>query len=207
MGKGQKFYVVWKGRQPGIYANWAQCETQVKGFPDAQFKAFATRAEAEEALAGQYDDYKGQPTINQQRLLQVGPPVVPSYSVDAACSGYPGPVEYRCVKTDTREEIFRQGPYANGTNNIGEFLAIVHALALFTKKNIALPLYSDSELAIEWVKTKQCRTNLAQDSRNAELFDLIARAEKWLKENTYTIPVLKWNTEAWGENPADFGRK
>ncbi len=207
MSKGQKFYVVWKGRQPGIYPTWAQCEAQVKGFPEAQFKAFATQVEAERALAGQYDDYKGQPAINQQRLLKVGPPVMPSYAVDAACRGYPGPVEYRCVKTDTREEVFRQGPYNNGSNNIGEFLAIAHALALFTQNNITWPLYSDSELAIEWVKARRCRTHLAPDASNAELFDLIARAEKWLKENRYAIPVLKWDTEAWGENPADFGRK
>ncbi|MCE1155298.1 MAG: ribonuclease H, partial [Bacteroidales bacterium] len=42
---------------------------------------------------------------------------------------------------------------------------------------------------------------------NAVLFDLIARAEKWLADNRYSTRIMKWQTEAWGEIPADFGRK
>ncbi|MGB0789138.1 MAG: ribonuclease H, partial [Marinirhabdus sp.] len=43
--------------------------------------------------------------------------------------------------------------------------------------------------------------------KNKPLFELIARAEKWLRTNTYTTKVVKWETRAWGEIPADFGRK
>jgi ribonuclease HI len=207
MNKPVKFYTVWQGRQPGVYATWADCEAQVRGFPNAQFMAFRTRAEAEQALHGAYADYKGKSLVNQQRLLEVGPPVLPSWSVDAACSGSPGPVEYRGVDVESGRQVFHQGPFPNGTNNVGEFLAIVHALALLARKGSELPVYSDSESAIEWVKVRECRTTLARVESNAELFALIARAERWLRDNRSRSRVLKWETEAWGENPADFGRK
>jgi ribonuclease HI len=207
MNKPVKFYTVWQGRQPGVYATWADCEAQVRGFPNAQFMAFRTRAEAEQALHGAYADYKGKSLVNQQRLLEVGPPVLPSWSVDAACSGSPGPVEYRGVDVESGRQVFHQGPFPNGTNNVGEFLAIVHALALLARKGSELPVYSDSESAIEWVKVRECRTTLARVESNAGLFALIARAERWLRDNRSRSRVLKWETEAWGENPADFGRK
>lgn len=100
------------------------------------------------------------------------------------------------------------GPFNNGTNNIGEFLALVHGIALLKSKNMdSLPIYSDSKIAMSWVKKKQCRTNITFDSSNKEILDLIRRAEKWLEENSYKNPLLKWETKAWGEIPADFGRK
>jgi len=146
-------------------------------------------------------------SLSQARLLEIGDPVLPSYSVDAACSGNPGLLEYRGVDNETGREIFHQGPSEQGTNNVGEFLGLVHALALLKKRDITLPLYSDSENAIAWVKAKRCKTRLERDERNAELFDLIERAEAWLKDNEYANDILKWETEAWGEIPADFGRK
>ena len=51
-----KFYVVWQGREAGIYDSWAACEAQVKGVA-AKYKGFATRAEAEAALAADPEDY------------------------------------------------------------------------------------------------------------------------------------------------------
>lgn len=209
MGKKQKFYVVWKGRKTGVFANWDACSAQVTGFPDAEYKSFETLAAAQKAFHGEYEEYKGKhvPNLSQKRLIEIGPPILASYCVDAACTGNPGPVEYRCVHTETEQEVFRQGPFEHGTNNIGEFLAIVHALALFKKDNIALPIYSDSENAISWVRDKRCKTLLIGGEKNAELFALIERAEKWLAANEYANGILKWRTEAWGEIPADFGRK
>ena len=135
------------------------------------------------------------------------PYIVDSIAVDAACSGNPGDMEYRGVYVPTRQEIFRIGPFPEGTNNIGEFLAIVHGLALLKKKNSSLPIYSDSANALLWVKNKKCKTKLQRNERNSPIFDLIERAEKWLETNTYTTPLLKWETRKWGEIPADFGRK
>ncbi|MCL5999143.1 MAG: ribonuclease H family protein [Chloroflexi bacterium] len=209
MAKKQKYYVVWTGRKPGIYTNWEECSAQVTGYPGQAYKSFESRDAAEKAYRGTYEDYMGQHVSNlsPQQLLEIGKPILASYSVDAACAGNPGPLEYRCVYTETGREIFKQGPFERGTNNIGEFLAIVHALALFKPQGITLPIYSDSENAISWVQEKKCKTNLQPDDRNATLFDLIARAEKWLAGNEYGNPILKWETEAWGEIPADFGRK
>ncbi|NOZ00158.1 MAG: ribonuclease H [Chloroflexi bacterium] len=209
-----KIYVVWKGRKPGIYASWAECEAQVKGYPDAQFKAFPTREMAEAAFHGAYEEYKGKASSLQQWLFAATKPVLPSLCVDAACSGSPGPVEYRGVVTETGEQVFRQGPFAGGTNNVGEFLAIVHALGWLENQGRDWPIYTDSVTAMAWVKKGRCGTKLARNAGNAPLFELIARAESWLQEHVAASPVrggaisiLKWDTNAWGEIPADFGRK
>jgi len=130
-----------------------------------------------------------------------------SMSVDAACSGNPGVMEYRGVYSKTGEEIFHQGPFKYGTNNIGEFLALVHGLALLKQKNSPLPIYTDSKTALAWVKLKKAKTKLEKNDSTDVLFDLIARAEIWLKNNKYTTVILKWETAVWGEIPADFGRK
>jgi ribonuclease HI len=128
-------------------------------------------------------------------------------AVDAACSGNPGPMEYRGVYLLTGQQIFHFGP-VYGTNNIGEFLAIVHALALMKQKGIRMTIYSDSRNALAWVKQKKCKTKLERTPKTEELFQMIERAENWLKTHTYAdIPLLKWETEEWGEVPADFGRK
>ena len=103
--------------------------------------------------------------------------------------------------------MFRKGVYSNATNNIGEFLALVHGLAFLKQHNSSIPIYSDSVNAIKWVEKKQCKTKLVKTKNNEEVFELIARAEKWLQENTYITPILKWETDVWGEIPADFGRK
>lgn len=205
----KKYYVVWKGRRTGLFSSWEECSAQVTGFTGAQYKGFATRRAAEEALRGSYADYQGRPAGMQSpaQLLRPGGPIPHSYCVDAACSGSPGPLEYRCVHTASRRLLFKQGPFADGTNNIGEFLAIVHALALLAEKDPQAPIYSDSATALAWVRAGKCNTRLAPGSRNAALFELIQRAEAWLADHSFANPLLKWDTNAWGEIPADFGRK
>lgn len=204
----QKYYVVWKGHTPGIYTSWVETEKQVKGFRAAQYKAFGSLKEAEAAYQSEYVAFKGKPSsLGKWRHASIKP-FLPSISVDAACNGSPGALEYRGVYTDSRGEIFRVGPFPDGTNNVGEFLAIVHALSWLQKYRKQLPIYSDSENGIAWVYTGKCRTNLKHTARNAPLFALIHSAENWLAENELADDsVLKWDTEMWGENPADFGRK
>lgn len=205
----RKFYVVWKGRTPGVYGSWAECEAQVKGFSGAQFKGFPTQAAAEQAFAGAYQDYAGKDRkpAPPRRSSGVPGPIPDSYSVDASCIGSPGPVEYRCVHTTTRKKLFSMGPLPGGSCNIGEFLALVHALALLGKKGISAPVYSDSTNAILWLAAKKCRTHVKQTDANAKLFELIARAERWLETASFENHVLKWDTRNWGEIPADYGRK
>ena len=203
----RKTYVVWKGRATGIFPDWESCARQVNGYPGAQYKAFATHLEAERALSRGYAAYAGRPASHQKWLFAPHPPQAQSYVVDAACSGSRGPVEFRGVDLRTGKLLFHQGPYQNGTNNIGEFLAIVHALRMLKDKNPGLPVYSDSHNAIGWVKAHRCKTWLKPDRSNAPLFKLIAGAERWLDEQAALNPVLKWDTRLWGENPADFNRK
>lgn len=211
MAKG-KYYVVWKGRNPGIFDNWVECKMQVEGQEGAKYKAFENRELAFEAFEKGYEGYIKTATAPKavtgvQPSASVGKPVWNSIAVDAACSGNPGKMEYRGVYTATGQELFHVGPMEQGTNNVGEFLALVHGLAFLKQKNSTLPLYSDSRNAISWVQKKKCKTLLERDSRNESIFDLITRAEKWLKENEYSTRILKWETSEWGEIPADFGRK
>ena len=206
-----KFFVVWEGKEPGIYRSWDECKRQIHGFEGAIFKGFATEAEAREAMVSPCWDYIGKKAKEKkpstEEIKKVGLPVLESLSVDAACSGNPGLMEYRGVYSKTGEEIFHQGPFRNGTNNIGEFLALVHGLAFLKQKNSTLPIYTDSKTALVWIKSKKAKTRLEKDETNAILFDLLARAETWLQNNEYTSRILKWETSTWGEIPADFGRK
>ena len=208
----EKFYVVWSGVNPGIYTSWTDCQLQTKGYEGAKYKSFETREEAEKAFESSPYEYikRSSPDAPAQKK-DVNAPlpssvVENSLAVDAACSGNPGAMEYRGVHVASRQEIFHFGP-VYGTNNIGEFLAIVHGLALLKQKGSSLPIYSDSRNAIGWVKKKKCKTLLERVPENEPIFDMIERAEKWLKTNTYTTPILKWETSEWGEIPADFGRK
>ena len=210
MGKKQKYYVVWKGVSPGIYDSWTDCQLQTKGYDGAQYKSFETLEEAEHAFASSPYHYIG---THGSALKTHNPKALPEnfdmncVAVDAACSGNPGPMEYRGVYLLTGQQIFHFGP-VYGTNNIGEFLAIVHALALMKQKGIRMTIYSDSRNALSWVKQKKCKTKLERTPKTEELFQMIERAENWLKTHTCSdIPVLKWETEEWGEVPADFGRK
>ena len=208
----KKFYVVWNGHKKGVFTSWKVCKKQIDGFEGAQYKSFADFNEAEIASTKNYADYIGKntkkPTLSSSEKASFGAPNLESISVDAACSGNPGKMEYRGVLTHNKQQIFIKGPFKKGTNNIGEFLALVHGIALLKSKNKEdIPIYSDSKIAMNWVKQKKCKTNMHFDASNRDLLDLIKRAEKWLKENTYKNPILKWETRAWGEIPADFGRK
>jgi ribonuclease HI len=208
----RKFYVVWKGRKTGIFTSWNVCKQQIDRFEGAQYKSFSDLEEAEIASKRNYSDYKGKdtqkPVLSASEKLKFGAPILESIAVDAACAGNPGVLEYRGVFTNNKQEIFRKGPYKNGTNNVGEFLALVHGIALLKSKNQEkIPIYSDSKTAISWIRQKKCKTKLEFNESNAILKDLILRAENWLKQNNFKNPILKWETKAWGEIPADFGRK
>jgi len=209
--KKQKHYVVWFGNPTGIFDSWKKCQAAIKGISGAQYKSFETYQEAKIAFNKEYKDYKGKgsdkKSLTKQELKKIGVPNLYSIAVDAASSGNPGKMEYRGVDTQTHQQLFYQGPFEQGTNNVGEFLALVHGLAHLKKINSDRAIYSDSKIAMGWVQRKKCNTKLKHTQKNNSLFELIFRAETWLKTHTYTTQVLKWETKAWGEIPADFGRK
>lgn len=232
----QKYYVVWNGPSPGVYSSWEACQEAVSGVSGAKYKSFKSQAEAEDAFEMGEEAYeeakacddstsnnsnKSGNSGNSSSSCDTSKPIRPAYNpaklpaeaireaiaVDAACSGNPGAMEYRGVYLADGKEIFHYGP-VHGTNNIGEFLAIVHGLALLKQKGLDnMPIYSDSVNAQLWVRKHHCKTTLVRNDQTEKLYQMIERAEAWLRNNTYKNPIIKWQTDKWGEIPADFGRK
>lgn len=200
--------MVWKGRQTGIFLNWSHCQDQIMGFPGAQYKSFSSKLEAEQAFRQPYANFVDK-TTKKKKTAPSGkstPPTIEALCVDAACSGNPGVMEYQGVMNKEGGQVFHK-KFPVGTNNIGEFLAIVHGLAWLKQHKSNLPIYTDSVNAMIWVDKAECKTKLAETAETEELYDVIRRAELWLKNNTFTTEILKWDTKTWGEIPADFGRK
>ena len=204
---------MWEGRSPGIYDSWEECKDQIDGFPGARYKAFPSQDAATEAFRGDSSEHIGvlkaiasynPVAVNYSAFPEI---ILDSIAVDAACSKNPGPVEYRGVDTKSGITLFKVGPLADGTNNIGEFLAIVHALALLKQKSPTMTIYSDSKIAQLWVMKRECKTKLERTPKTEKLLQDVDRAVAWLHNNTYQNKILKWKTEEWGEIPADFGRK
>jgi len=207
----KKYYVVWRGKEIGVFDTWAACEKQIKGVEGARYKSFSSKEMAERAFEGEMNDYLGRdfdkPKLSEEDLKRIGKPIAESLAVDAACSGNPGRMEYQGVDTKMGIMLFHGGPYEMGTVNLGEFLAIVHGLAYLKERKSNVPVYTDSKTAMKWVRDKKVNTKLERTRINSKLFDVVERAIKWLHLNEYSNKILKWETAAWGEIPADFGRK
>ena len=209
MAKKNKYYVVWNGHSPGIYTSWAECQKNISGVSNVRYKGFPRLEEAEAAYEDNPEEYwgkKGRSEANFESIDENPDIISNSLSVDAACSGNPGIMEYQGVYTVSGTQVFIK-KFPVGTNNIGEFLAIVHGLAYQKQHKLNIPIYTDSKIAMSWVKAKKCRSKLPLSAQTQGLFEVIKRAEDWLKNNTYAQPILKWDTKSWGEIPADFGRK
>ena len=201
--KKKKYYVVWEGNNMGVFNTWDECKLQTKNYKGAKYKSFENKEEAEAAYGMSYYDYMN----DKPKKNSNDPPNYNSISVDAASSGNPGIMEYQGVDTKSKKILFKQGPFKEATNNIGEFLALVHGLAFLKKLKNNQIIYSDSITAISWVKKKKCQTKLTPNENNKEVFKLIGRAINWLMTNSYDNQIVKWETKKWGEIPADFGRK
>lgn len=212
MAKKPKFYVVWKGRETGVFTSWEDCKAQTNGFDGAVFKSFESRELAEEAFNNSSFQYVGKnkkvvSSLSKEALALIGDPIEDAIAVDGAWDNTTGLVEYQGVYIKTGEVLFHVGPLEDGTINMVEFLAIVHALALSKQWHWKVPIYSDSKIALSWIRDLQFRTNHPRSEKNKKLFDMLERADKWINNNTFENELLKWETKAWGENPADFGRK
>ncbi|SFP58044.1 viroplasmin family protein [Salibacterium halotolerans] len=201
MAAKKKYYVVWKGRNPGIYDNWQECEKQVKGFAGASFKSFRSKAEAEQAF--QNGGAAAKVSADKEKSSYIEE----SISVDVGSHGNPGFVEYKGVYTKTGDVVFAHPGINKGTNNLGEFLAVVDALKYVKENNSDMPVYSDSDTAILWVKKNKANSSLARTQETEEIWRLVGEAEEWLRQNKPSNRILKWNTKAWGEIKADYGRK
>jgi len=209
-----KYYVVWAGWDTGVFDSWEDAKQQITGFKGARYKSFDSQAAAIKAYRGDPDEY-----ISVIRKIFTHPAAPVNYdaipeirqdalAVDGACAKNPGPMEYRCVRVATGEEVFHIGPLPDGTNNAGEYLALVHALAMLDKQGDHLtPVYSDSRTALSWLRRRGHKSTLKPTPANTRIFELLTRADKWVQTHEILNPVLKWDTDNWGEIPADFGRK
>ncbi|MWC27907.1 ribonuclease H [Paenibacillus sp. MMS18-CY102] len=230
---GSKHYVVWVGRKPGVYATWADCQKQTHKFEGAKFKSFESKAAAEAAFkagwetnwgqgkspagasasasaaGGRSTAYRSSPRAAASKAVAPDSLEIDydSISVDVGTSGNPGPTEYKGVDTQTGEVVFACGPIRKGTNNLGEFLAIVHALRYLQQLGSNKTVYTDSVNAMKWLNQKAVASTLVRDASTAEIWRLVDDAVQWLKTNKYENKVLKWQTKLWGEIKADYGRK
>lgn len=221
MNYSKRFYVVWKGRQPGVYDNIDDAMEQVDNYPGASFKSFGSAEEAADAYrrTASGDDRKDLDNLllnaARNNIPAAGKPdyfSIPGidldgWAVDASCLGNPGTMEYRGVELMSGRELFRVGPFMKSTNNIGEFLAIVHALAMMAQTGETHTIYSDSKTGMAWVRDRKIKTKLEETAENKKSFDMMRRALVWLNTHSYSAKIRKWQTEEWGEIPADFGRK
>lgn len=217
MVQNKKYYVVWEGREPGVYDDWDDAFEQIDGYPGARYKAFPSYDSAVAAFRGPISEQAAFLTKLASHVAPGG--LVRDYStipgirldaiaVDGACSRNPGPMEYRCVRVADGAEIFRKGPFQGGTNNIGEYLALIHAAAMLAQRgDTTTPIYTDSRTALAWVRNRRANTRVVATPENAPLLQIVARADAWIQSHDIPNPILKWDTDNWGEIPADFGRK
>jgi ribonuclease HI len=115
-------------------------------------------------------------------------------AVDGACSGNPGPAEYRIVDIATNKILFER-KIGIGTNNHAEFIGLCDAISKFPNETI----YTDSLTAISWVFKRKVNSK----HYHKEI-------DKWidmLKKISKFPNIVKWETKKFGEIPADFGRK
>jgi len=204
----QKFYTVWKGRRPGVYNSWDECKEQIHEFEGAVYKSFSNKQLADQAFLMNSKYYIGsdrEEKYGQSNLLDK--PMIDSLCVDGAWNSKTNAMEYQGVLFPNLERVFHAGPFDVGTNNIAEFLGIVHALTYCKNHPKISIIYSDSHTAITWIKKKKAATKIQNNEASAYVIEIVKRAENWLINNEYKTKILKWETKLWGENPADFGRK
>lgn len=212
-----QFYGVWIGRNPGVYDNWNDCKSQVDKFAGAKYKKLlsTTYNEAlnefnQNAITAVANSPKTT-TINNanKNHSNAGVPEKDVLTVDGASNGKN--CEFRAVWYPSNKEVFASKTYDGGTNNIAEFLGLIFALKYLIKNEMPLKVYTDSVTAMAWVRNGKANTTAHTTGKaTEELNNLITKSETFLRENKLLLSkaqILKWETKAWGEIPADYGRK
>ena len=203
----KKWHVVWEGRNPGIYDTWEECKAQVDGYTNARYKGFSSQEAAESAFKDGWEKHWGKKSKVQISASYPEEVQKNSIAVDVGCRGPHGPMEFRGINLIDNKMIFEYGPYDVGTSNIGEFLAIIEGLKYIARTGKHSVIYSDSKVAMGWVRKKVCNTTLEDNDKTMEIHAMIDSGLNWLRNNKYSCKIVKWNTAKWGEIPADYGRK
>ena len=155
----KKYYVVRNWKKIWIFSSRNECKESVNWFSDAKYKWFSSIENAEIALKEWWEKYYEVKNSKKKDVVKKEdiPFFAESIAVDAACSGNPWEMEYRGIDLQTWEEIFHE-KFKIWTNNIWEFLAIVHWLSYLWDDNRVI--YSDSRIAISWVNQWKCKTQV-----------------------------------------------
>jgi len=162
----KKFYVVWSGRQTGVFTDWATTQRAVDKYAGARFKSFPTRAEAEQAFgrggsAGVPPKTSGGRKAGTPRSKRSTPHTAHRFDVsiycDGACEPNPG-------NAGSGIAVYRAGKLAElwfglynprGTNNTAELNALYHALRMAEaeiKSGNAVELCSDSAYSLNCIR-------------------------------------------------------
>lgn len=164
----QKFYVVWKGRETGIFTDWATCKKQIERFSGARYKSFPSRSEAEAAFSGSAGgaSSSGKPG-SAKRGGAASPKTYSAAEVDAldattkiftdgGCEPNPG-------NAGSGIAVYRKGELSelwyglynpNGTNNTAELNALHQAMMLSQKEitdGRSTAIFCDSKYSIQCI--------------------------------------------------------
>jgi ribonuclease HI len=196
----KKFYVVWAGRQTGVFADWPTVQRAVIGYPGARYKSFQTRSEAEEAFAGgnlpgveSAGPLKRRRSGSERAALHVAHRFEVSIYCDGACEPNPGDAGSGIV-------VYRNGELAElwyglyhpmGTNNTAELNALYHALRMAETEIGAgrnVEVCSDSVYAINCVRAwapsweKKGWTRTGGEIKNLEIIQACYEIDRRIKK-------------------------
>lgn len=208
-----KYYVVLEGYETGVYDNWKECESKVKGYPKAKYKGYPNLEEANEAFKNkEFTNNKTNKSPSSTSIIKDYKDIkeidLNTLSVDGACSGNPGIGEYQCVDVSTNEVLFTSGKCDDVTNNIMEYMALVEGIQYLLNTNSNKKIYTDSITALSWIKNKKVKSVFKKTNKNESIYFIFEKYVKWVEDNYIDLDlILKWKTKEWGEIPADFGRK
>lgn len=209
-----KFYVVWKGRETGVFTDWTEVSKLIKGFRNAEYKGFANKESAE--LEFQLGSPSGRSKINEVKVSEKpegasSKTKAPDYeclTVDGSYLGSKNMMQYRCVWNASGEEVFGTKPILGGNQNIAEFLALVGAMKYrVVTKQYDLHIYSDSKTALSWVRNKKIKSTYDLGQLDEIVQNRIYGALEFISKSGVAKNLFKWESALWGEIPADYGRK
>lgn len=178
----KKFYAVAKGRNPGVYTSWPEAEIQVKGYPGAKFKGFASLTDAKEWVENPPDWQPKKRTITKKNRVARNEILVPSADcieiyTDGGAINNPGPGGYGVVilVDDTSKEL--SGGYRYTTNNRMELMACIKGIEALPTRKRKVALFSDSKYVVNgfskgWAKGWRKRKWMKSDGKPAVNPDL-----------------------------------
>jgi ribonuclease HI len=179
----KRYYAVIRGRKTGIFTSWfgaGGAQEQVKGFPCAVYRGFASRQEAEDYFsqgAAERSIVARQPA--KESLSKPAPPVKGRYVsiyTDGGCINNPGPGGYGAIVIVGSSRVELTGGYRFTTNNRMELTACIVALRTLKERSRAV-LTTDSQYVVNgiqkgWAQRWRSRNWMRDKVHKAENSDL-----------------------------------